>query len=86
MSFEGRYQQWCKNGHYQEYDVYEIDAEKMICSLCGAKIVFQNMIDDTNGGEQGKIEVVVLSLTHCPQCGHITEEICEIPRKRRGKK
>lgn len=43
MSYEGREQHICSNGH-----LFEMDG-------CKAKSVWENMIDDTNGGSVGEI-------------------------------
>lgn len=45
MSFEGRYQKLCANGHYTEHCVY---MEPPKCEECGAEWVKKNLVDDTN--------------------------------------
>jgi hypothetical protein len=50
MSFEGRYQKLCPNGHYEEQDVY---METLLCAECGEKWEKSNLVDDTNGANEG---------------------------------
>lgn len=45
MSFEGRYQKLCPNGHYEEQDVY-LETKK--CEICGKPWEKSNLVDDTN--------------------------------------
>ena len=64
MSFEGYYQKLCKNGHDCSHDVY-YDVEK--CSICGASIVWENLVDQTNDAghpEELKIREQVIC-AHC---------------------
>ena len=74
MSFEGRYQLLCEDGHYLETDVHSYDnpKEECKCSICGKKIVWINVIDDTNYEEYGKVSLVEKTQTEwctCPDCG-----------------
>lgn len=55
MSFEGRYQKLCPNGHYEEQDVY-LETKK--CELCGEEWLKSNMVDDTNCGNEGYDETM----------------------------
>lgn len=50
MSFEGRYQKLCPNGHYEEQDVY-LETNK--CEICGEKWERSNLVDDTNQPGEG---------------------------------
>jgi len=50
MSFEGRYQKLCPNGHYEEQDVY-LETHK--CEICGEKWERSNLVDDTNQPGEG---------------------------------
>lgn len=50
MSFEGRYQKLCPNGHYVEQCIY-METDK--CEDCGEKWVRSNMVDDTNEPGEG---------------------------------
>lgn len=50
MSFEGRYQKLCPEGHYEEQDVY-LDTSK--CEICGKKWIQSNLVDDTNEPGEG---------------------------------
>ena len=52
MSYEGREQNICENGHLTETDCYSYTD---VCYICCAKIAWQNAIDDTNCDEVGKI-------------------------------
>ncbi len=80
MSFEGRYQLWCKNGHYREMDAcaYEWVEDHSTC-WCGLEWVVKNLIDDTNGEEVGKISPTLIEQKRCEHCGSILEEIYAIP-------
>jgi len=50
MSYEGYYQCICENGHRFDYDVHNEEN----CE-CGAKTVFSNSVDQTNGYEEGYV-------------------------------
>jgi hypothetical protein len=53
MSYEGRLQLICANGHrYETQDVYDTDGEP--CH-CGARSIWSNSIDDTNCEAVGEI-------------------------------
>ena len=56
MSFEGRYQKLCPMGHYEEQDIY---FETQLCALCGQKWEKSNLVDDTNGSNEGFDESMV---------------------------
>ncbi len=56
MSFEGRYQKLCTNGHYEEQDVY---GETELCAICGQRWDRSNLVDDTNGFGEGYDESMV---------------------------
>ncbi len=95
MSFEGRYQLWCKGGHYDEIDVYawpydvdenghnEHSLSSVQCSRkdCNEDIVFKNIVDDTNGEEAGYIIPEPLKSTQCECCGTCLETIYKIPSR-----
>jgi len=60
MSYEGYEQVLCENGHYHTYDCYDFwEAKGWSCPNCGAKAVWSNMVDVTNGSyetdEEGRI-------------------------------
>ena len=80
MSFEGRYQLICKNGHYTEEDVYSF-SDKDKCLTCKEPFEWKNMVDDTNGYEDGYIKVKLKSKKKCEHCKTILEEIYHIPKK-----
>jgi hypothetical protein len=48
MSFEGYIQKLCANGHHWVCDVYFDDSNE-VCSVCGAEVVWKNIVDTTNG-------------------------------------
>lgn len=56
MSYEGYVQVLCANGHYSTYDcwddpfvIYDDSEETPICKVCGARLVWRNGVDTTNG-------------------------------------
>jgi len=46
MSYEGMVEALCSNGHLNHWDCYD---EQEKCEVCGAKFVWENHIDQTNG-------------------------------------
>lgn len=50
MSFEGRYQYICKNGHYGESCVYTFNDK---CDTCNCGLKETNLVDDTNEPGEG---------------------------------
>ena len=60
MSFEGRYQKLCANGHYDEQDVY---METSHCDICGKEWVKSNLVDDTNEPGEGYDESMVPAMS-----------------------
>jgi len=57
VSFEGYYQALCENGHDCSSDVYEF-VEQGPCHVCGGKIVWRNLVDQTN--DSGEEDIVPL--------------------------
>jgi hypothetical protein len=53
MSYEGYTQVLCENGHASHEDVYAVEIscydEDWKCKTCGAKAVWRNEVDLTNG-------------------------------------
>ena len=53
MSFEGYEQVLCENGHLIHFDVMETfcndSIQDRVCSICGEKYVWFNVVDTTNG-------------------------------------
>lgn len=49
MSYEGYYQLVCVSGHLNEVDAYDYCQGEEMCRTCGAKIVWWNSVDTTNG-------------------------------------
>jgi len=76
MSFEGYVQRLCKNGHYSSGDVWTHRAgARCLERRCRASIVWTNLVDETNGAPQGKIDMEQFLVTPvksetCPTCGH----------------
>lgn len=82
MSYEGFSQLLCKNGHYWEVDCNELTyldsfEEYPRCPICGEQIVWENMVDLTNGSYDdegnridGFIELETLreQIVICPEC------------------
>ena len=70
--YEGSVQRICANGHYSHEDAY---FESDVCK-CGAKIVWSNGVDDTNGESVGHIDMEQFVIEHakyetCDKCGSI---------------
>ena len=59
MSFEGFYQTVCENGCYYEPDVYDNFEKNNCCGICGSRIIFKNLVDETNGNSDGYICIPV---------------------------
>jgi hypothetical protein len=56
MSYEGYFQALCENGHYNQFpELYDSDSSPECCHICKSKIVWTNMVDDTNGDHWGLI-------------------------------
>ena len=79
MSYEGRYQVICANGHYDEIDCYA-HSDSAVCEQCKAKIVWTNRVDDTNGLADGYINVEYTVTKQCDHCGSVLEMRAEIPK------
>lgn len=58
MSFEGYEQRLCANGHYESFDVYAFMSSDDLCE-CRAPFVWFNIVDQTNGPDEGRIELEV---------------------------
>lgn len=75
MSYEGRIQRICDNGHYTIIDEpYEfITGVHAKCS-CNAKIVWENSVDDTNCDAVGYVDMSTYKIAeeklHTCSCGH----------------
>lgn len=61
MSFEGVYQIICQDGCYCELDVYQFDNNNKKKCFCGKDIIFQNLVDETNGESAGYIAIPITS-------------------------
>lgn len=88
MSYEGYEQVLCENGHYYTYDCYEFWKDKgWSCPTCGAKAVWSNMVDVTNGSYDedtkeridGFVELQMQEEAWCKHCGSILERRYKIP-------
>jgi len=74
MSYEGRYQIVCENGHYYEINCYEFSYGSSNCPTCGADILQFNSVDDTNGDSDGWVEPILLSEKICEHCKTVLEQ------------
>lgn len=54
MSYEGYDQLLCENGHYSTEHPYHYGIQ--YCAICGAQIVWQFCVDQTNGCEHDEEE------------------------------
>ena len=90
MSYEGREQYWCKNGHYGEVgQAYCGSDVPDACPVetCKSPIVFVNQVNDTNEETYGYItptEMKPAVMCTCTCCGisHMKEPaVFEIPDK-----
>lgn len=94
MSYEGYEQVLCENGHLEVRDdsspisMYEGEILEELC-FCGAKRVFFNAVDQTNGEDWGYIDFEQFLITaanrcECPTCGNghmVGHNIYKIPTK-----
>lgn len=65
MSYEGRYQFLCKNGHYFIEADYCGDYDQMeVCPECGELIRWKNSVDDTNYEAYGFIDIEMFLVEH----------------------
>ena len=89
MSWEGYMQCLCKKGHYwsagcEQWDEQPEDAK---CSICKEKVVWHNIVDETNGSHykgkriDGYIKLKLFKQRVCNKCGCILEQIYKIPKK-----
>jgi hypothetical protein len=89
MSFEGFYQLICEEGHRTGCDCYELC---LACHICGKAVIFQNLVDQTNGNEVGYIteegfktlikkEAVTETCSHCGHTKQEEPELYRIPTK-----
>lgn len=93
MSYEGRVEHICKNGHHWSHDCYEecngywgetengVDfiEQDETCPICKAEIVWTNQIDDTNGeGEPEQLEVIGHEEIACRFCKGTGKETVQI--------
>lgn len=77
MSFEGFYQKLCPNGHYTVVDVYRY-MEK--CPICHQNFVWENLVDMTNGGYDGLVDLQRDIIEFCSECGQVKNETYVIPK------
>jgi hypothetical protein len=82
MSFEGYYQMLCVKGHAKHLDCHE---EKPEWCECGALMVWENLVDVTNGSYDdglridGYVELEVEEESFCTCCGHLKVRTYKIP-------
>jgi len=86
MSFEGYYQILCENGHYDEMDVYAMEANgEWNCYNCGTDKFTTNIVDTTNGVIEGTdrcpgyVEMKLVHKKKCEHCDSILERLYERP-------
>lgn len=53
MSYEGRYQVICEDGHYDEIDAHVFCYTNSKCNVCQKKFIEVNAVDDTNSPSVG---------------------------------
>ena len=90
MSFEGYYQLICKNGHYSTIDAMEViygqELSDLVCDDCGEKMIWENLVDDTNCDNVDYIDLEVKSDAEfkvCECCGAktiIKSQVYKIPK------
>ena len=75
MSYEGREQILCKDGHYRVPPARYGGGKPLGKCPCGAKDAWINQVDDTNGYEDGVIDMTPFLIepakTHTCTCGHV---------------
>jgi RNA polymerase subunit RPABC4/transcription elongation factor Spt4 len=98
MSFEGFYQNLCKQGHYWINSTYGYNDADENCPVCREKSVWSNLVDETNGsfdtnlktGKEeridGYIELKLREQRTCRHCKSILETTYVIPRKKKRRK
>ena len=88
MSFEGYYQVICRSGHASTRSLWEEVDSTTDCDFCLDKLVWRNLVDETNGSHDGEeridgyveLQIVkeTISETHKCSCGkdvyHIVSE------------
>ena len=81
MSYEGRTEVLCVNGHYHVYDAYDahvcdedgtVGVIEWSCPVCDGTLAWTHEIDDTNGeGVEYPLTVKTPpKMTVCACCGH----------------
>ncbi len=89
MSFEGYFQVICKNRHYHEVDyIYDRPCnpktdEEFKCPMCGAAPLWENLVDDTNCDERGKVEMEIDQPEHLEN-GKLQPETVRLPLRDNG--
>ncbi len=56
MSFEGHFQLLCEDGHYSTCDCTD-DETQVPCYICGKKMVWFNIVDNTNGDDDCMLDM-----------------------------
>ena len=98
MSYEGREQLICENGHFfQQGASYDFSSDdENICPFCKGKGVWRNCVDDTNVESYGEIpeeilqtwEIKPAEICTCG-CGHThikSQALYRVPSKEETKK
>lgn len=94
MSYEGHVQALCKEGHLNEYDCRYNDVNHDLDCFCGAQIIWENNVDDTNCESYGEIDMGQFKIKdavidECPTCHHqkiIADEVYRIPTEEERQK
>lgn len=76
MSYEGRIQRICAEGHYDVLGAPYDFGQTLEPCLCGAETVWTNEIDDTNCDAYGKIDMEQFKIAcavkcTCKECGDV---------------
>ena len=77
MSFEGVYRIFCRNGHMEQYGIYDYSFGKedtWVCSYCKEPKAYLQLVDLTNGYDEEayKLECIQEEITKkCDSCGSI---------------
>jgi hypothetical protein len=63
-SFEGYYQQWCRNGHVTNKDIgYRQDHTAGVCPICAESIVFRNFVEDDDPSNCDRVSLDQFKIT-----------------------
>jgi hypothetical protein len=80
MLFSGYIQSMCGNGHLFETDPYQDLIT--ICPCCGKDIILANLVDNTNGLHDGRIEFEMIKEKYYKMGIYPREAIYRIPMQK----